>query len=103
MNKSIYPGWNYPVYSIPLKNKIRHNTQNVNAKHLQCQCIILGRSCGPSPHIFDIYVFFSGQQFEKAGFENLKQSLYLCNLWFLISTTVSTNQLYTFLNIALCL
>jgi len=29
-----------------------------NAKHLQCQRMILGRSCGPSPHIFDICVFF---------------------------------------------
>jgi len=41
----------------PLKTKIRHKTQNVNAKHLQCQCIVSGRSCGPSPHIYDIYLF----------------------------------------------
>src|SRR6218665_334112 len=54
MNKSIPPGWNQPVYSIPLKTKIRHKTQNVNAKHLQCQCIVSGRSCGHSPCIFHI-------------------------------------------------
>ena len=45
---------------------ISHKTQNVNAKHLRCQCIVSGRSCEPSPHIFDIYLsLFSGSQFEK--------------------------------------
>jgi len=88
----------------PLKTKIRHNTQNVNAKHLRCQCLVSGRSCGPSPYIFDIYLFFSGPQFEKTGFKNLEQSLYLCILWtFRILITVSNYQLYTFLNVALCL
>src|SRR6218665_298319 len=38
----------------PLKTKIRHKTQNVNAKHLHFQCTVSGRSCGPSPYIFDI-------------------------------------------------
>src|SRR6218665_217977 len=66
----------------PLKTKIRHKTQNVNAKHSQCQCIISGRSCGPSPCIFDVISFFSGPQFEKTGFKNLEQSPYLCILWY---------------------
>src|SRR6218665_2394343 len=42
--------------------------QNVNAEHLWCQCMVSGCSCGPSPYIFDIYniyLFFSGPQFEK--------------------------------------
>jgi len=65
---------------------------------------VSGRSCGPSPYIFDIYIsFFSGPQFEKAGLENLEQSLYLCILWFLIFITASNYQLNTFLNIVLCL
>jgi len=57
MNKSIPPdGINrYRVY-YPIKTKIRHRTQNVNAKHLQSQCIVSGRSWGPSPYIFDIYI-----------------------------------------------
>jgi len=29
-------------------------TQNVNAKHVQCQRIVSGRSRGPSPYIFDL-------------------------------------------------
>jgi len=58
------------------------STQNGNAKHLQCGCIVSGRSCGPSPHIFDIISFFSGPQFKRTGLENLEQSLYLCISWF---------------------
>jgi len=42
----------------PLKAKIRHKTQNVKAKHSQCQCIVSGCTCGPSPYIFGIYLFF---------------------------------------------
>src|SRR6218665_2188998 len=77
MNKSISPD-GITLYRVsPLKTKIRHKTQNVNAKHLQCQCIVSGRSCGPSPYIFGIYLFFSGPQFEKTGSENLEKSLYL--------------------------
>jgi len=45
---------------------MRHKTQNVNAKHLQWQCIVSRNSWGPLPYIFDIYIsFFSGPQFEK--------------------------------------
>jgi len=56
----------------PLKTKIRHNTQNVNAKDLQCQCIVSGRSrtfisfIYIRKYIFYIIMyFFSGPQFEK--------------------------------------
>ena len=58
----------------PLKTKIRHKTQNVNDKYLQCQCIVSRRSCGPSPYIFDVedYTsFFNGPLFEKTRLENL--------------------------------
>src|SRR6218665_2530471 len=58
MNKSIHPDGINRYRVSPLKLKIRHKTQNVNAKHLRCQCIISGRSCEPSPHIFDIYISF---------------------------------------------
>ena len=74
-------GIEYP----PLKTKIILKTQNVNAEHLWCQCMVSGCSCGPSPYIFDIYniyLFFSGPQFEKTDFKNLEQSLYLFILWF---------------------
>src|SRR6218665_175961 len=82
VNKSIPPdGINRYTVS-PLKTKIRLKTQNVNAKHLRCQCIVSGHSYGPSPYIFDIYLFFSGPPFEKTGFKNLEQSLYLSILWF---------------------
>jgi len=64
---------------------------------LQCQCIVSGRYCVPSPYIS----FISGPQFEKIGLENLEQSLYLCILWFLILITASNYQLCTFINIAL--
>jgi|SRR6218665_1023550 len=58
MNKSIPPeGINLYRSSIPLKTKIRPKTQNVNAKHLQCQCIVSGRSCGPLSYIFDIGLY----------------------------------------------
>src|SRR6218665_2931668 len=79
----------------PPKTKIRHKTQNVNAKHLQCQCLVSGRSSGPSSHtcIFDIYLFFSEAQFEKTSLESLEQSLYLCTLGFLILITAFNYQL----------
>src|SRR6218665_4219428 len=57
---------------MPLKTEIRHKTQNVIAKHLQCQCIVSGRSCRPSPYIFDRYLFYSGPRFENTGLENLE-------------------------------
>jgi len=61
----------------PLKTKIKHKTQNVNAKHFQCQCIVSGR------HISLLYIsFFSGTQFEKTDLENLEQSLCFRILWF---------------------
>ena len=44
-------GIKYP----PLKLKLDIK-QNVNANHLRCQCIVSGRSCGPSPYIFDAYL-----------------------------------------------
>src|SRR6218665_2191116 len=68
----------YRVSILKLKSDIKVKTQNVNAKHSQCQCIVSGRSCGHSPYIFHIYLFFSGPQFEKTGFKNFEQSLYLC-------------------------
>jgi len=74
MNKSI-PRMESTGIEYPLKTKIRHKTQNVNAKHFQCQCTASGRSCGPSPYFFGIYLFFSGPQFERTGSENLEQSL----------------------------
>src|SRR6218665_1379321 len=84
MNKSISPdGINWYRVS-PLKSKIRHKTQNVNCKQLQCQGIVSGRSCGPSPYIFDIYLFFQWITVCKTGLENSEQSLYLCILWFWI-------------------
>src|SRR6218665_297035 len=54
----------------PPKTKIGHKTQNVNVKHLRCQCIVSGLSCEPSPYIFDIglYLFFS---LKITGFKNL--------------------------------
>ena len=49
MNKSIPPPVESASIEYPLKLKIRHKTQHVNAKHLQFQCIISGLFCGPSP------------------------------------------------------
>src|SRR6218665_2041934 len=65
-------------YPLKLKLDIKHN---VNAKHLQCQCIVSGPSYGPSPYrlilSLILYIFFlSGPQFKKTGLENLEQSLY---------------------------
>ena len=66
---------------IPLKTKIRNKTQNVNAKHFLCQCIVSGRSCRPSPyrplHVSLIYIyiyisFFSGPQFKKNWLRKLR-------------------------------
>jgi len=68
-----------------------------------CYVNVSGRSCGPSPYIFGIYLFYSEPQFEKTGSENLEKSLYLCILWFWILIMASNYQLYTFQNIALCL
>jgi len=82
MNKSISPdGINLYIVS-PLKTKIRHKTQNVNDKHLQCQCIVSGRSCGPSPYIFDIYLFFSRSQFEKTKLRTIALPVYFMVLNF---------------------
>jgi len=55
---------------IPIKTKIRHKTQNVNAKHLRCQFIVSGRSVAPADlrPISMIYTYlslFSGPQFDK--------------------------------------
>ena len=76
MNKFIPPD-SFDRYRVsPLKLKL-----DIKRKILmQRQCIVSGRSCGPSPYIFGIYLFFSGPQFEKSGSENLEQSLYLCIL-----------------------
>src|SRR6218665_1059696 len=56
---------------IEFEIKIRHKTQNVNAKPSQCQCwpIVSGRSCRPSPYIFDsLYISFSADHmFEKTA------------------------------------
>ena len=49
MNKSTPRMESTGIECIPLKTKIRYKTQNVNAKHLRCQCIVSGRSCEPSP------------------------------------------------------
>src|SRR6218665_1262613 len=58
MNKSM-PADGINQYRVsPLKLKLDIK-QNVNAKHLQYQCQVSGLSCGPSPYIFDIYLFFS--------------------------------------------
>src|SRR6218665_480689 len=90
------------IQSIYLKIKIRHTIQNVNAKVLQCQCIVSERSCGPLPYtcIFNIYLFSADQSFKKTGLEDLKQSLCLCILWFCISITISNYQLHTFIVVA---
>ena len=57
----------------PLQTEIRHKTQNVNAKYLQCQCIVSGHSCGPSPYILDIiYLFYSGPQFKRNWLRQLR-------------------------------
>jgi len=37
----------YTGIKYPLKTNVRHETQPVNAKHMQCQCIVSERSCGP--------------------------------------------------------
>jgi len=42
MNKSL-PRMESTGIEYPHKTKIRHKTQNVNAKHLRCQCIVSGR------------------------------------------------------------
>jgi len=56
----------------PLKTKIKHKTQDVNAKHSQCQCIVSGRSCGPSLHyVWYIYLFQRTTVWKKTGFKNL--------------------------------
>src|SRR6218665_814968 len=89
----------------PRKTKIRHKTQNVNGKHLQCQCIISGRSCGPSPYIFDIYLFFSGPQLEKNWLRKLT-TIALPVYFMVLNFDYGIHLviiIYTFLNIALCL
>src|SRR6218665_764590 len=88
MNKSI-PLDGINRYRVSLKTKIRHKTQPVNAKHMQCQCIVSGRSCGPSTNVFDMYLLFCGPQFEKADLENLEQLLFLCIFWFWTLITAS--------------
>ena len=81
MNKYI-PRMESTGIEYPLKTKIRHKTQNVNAKNLRCQCIVSGGSCVPSLYIFDIALFTADHSLKKTGFKNLEQSLYLCILWF---------------------
>src|SRR6218665_3574161 len=39
---------------------------------MQCQCIVSRRSCGLSPHIFEVYHFFSGPQFETNWLRELR-------------------------------
>src|SRR6218665_191952 len=53
MNINLSPRMESTSIEYPLKTKIRHKTQNVNAKHLRCQCIVSGRS------ISLIYISFS--------------------------------------------
>ena len=74
----------YTSIEYPLKTKIRYKTQPVNAKHMQCQCIVSERSCGNSPYSFDTYLLVRRPEIEKTGLENLKQMLYLCIFWFWI-------------------
>ena len=64
--------------------------------------MLSGRSCGPSPYICGIYLFFSGPQFGKTGLENLEQShkLRITCIWLRVLITASNYQLYTFRNIA---
>ena len=82
--------------------------RNINAKHLQCQCIhvVSGRSCAPSPYVFGrpLYLFFSCPQFEKNWLRKLRTialPVYFMNFIFFI--TALKYQFYTFLNISLCL
>jgi len=87
MNKSIPPDGitQYMVSPLKIKLDITHKMLMLN---------ICSVTVADLRHISLIYMsFFSGQQFEKTGLENLKQSLYLCNLWFFIWIMVSTYQL----------
>src|SRR6218665_4054559 len=65
MNKSMPPDGIDRYRVSPLKIKLDIKRKMLMLKHLQCLCIVSGRSCGPSPYIFGTYIFFSGPQFEK--------------------------------------
>ena len=53
--------------------------------------------------IYFISLFSADHSWKKTGLENLKQSFYLCSLWFRILITPSNYQLYAFLNNVFCL
>src|SRR6218665_3250316 len=81
----------------------RHKTQNINAKHLQCQCIVSGCSCGPLPYIFEIYLFFFSGPAWKNWIRKLRTIALHVYFRVLNFNTTSNYQLCTFLNIVLCL
>ena len=100
MNKSIPPDRMNRYRVSPLK---LHKTQNINAKHLQCQCIVSGCSCGPLPYIFEIYLFFFSGPAWKNWIRKLRTIALHVYFRVLNFNTTSNYQLCTFLNIVLCL
>ena len=72
MNKSISRMESTGIEHPPLKLKLYVKHKLLKLNNLQCQCIVSGRSCGHSPYIFDIYIFFGGPQFEKNWLRKLR-------------------------------